>query len=85
MAIKVPFRKASDTVKNLAGIIKILHYEVETKAEEKRFIELIVDRGPLGHDHYYIPVDQDNLVELADIEDLTQIVGEFRMKAVKKE
>ena len=68
MAVKIPYSRAKSLIETYAEILRTLHFDVSTQAQEKRFIELLIKRGPLPEDHYLIPVDQDNLVELADVE-----------------
>ncbi len=68
MAVKIPYSRAKSLIETYAEILRTLHFDVSTQAQEKRYIEILIKRGPLPDDHYLIPVDQDNLVELADVE-----------------
>jgi hypothetical protein len=84
MAVKIPYSRAKSLIETYAEILRTLHFDVSTQAQEKRFIELLIKRGPLPEDHYLIPVDQDNLVELADVEWAKERVGKIRLEILAR-
>jgi hypothetical protein len=84
MAVKIPYSRAKGLVENYAEILRTIHFDVSTRAQEKRFIEFMIKRGPLPEDHYLIPVDQDNLVELADVEWVRDRVGKIRSEILSR-
>jgi len=84
MAIKIPYSRAKSLIENYAEILRTVHFDVSTQAQEKRFIEFMIKRGPLPDDHYLIPVDQDNLVELADVEWVRERVGKIRLEILSR-
>jgi hypothetical protein len=61
-----------------------LQFRASAQAQERKFIELLIQRDPLPEDHYFIPVDQDNLVELADVEWVKERVGKIRLEVLSK-
>jgi len=84
MAVKIPYSSAKRLIETYAEILRTLQFEASTQAQEKRFIELLIRRGPLPEDHYFIPIDQDNLVELADVEWVKERVGKIRLEVLSK-
>lgn len=84
MAIKIPYSRAASLIETYAEILRTVHFDVRTQTQEKRFIELLIKRGPLPEDHYLIPVDQDNLVELADVEWVKERVGKIRLEILSR-
>jgi hypothetical protein len=84
MAIKIPYSRATSLIETYAEILRTLHFDVSTQAQEKRYIELLIKRGPLPADHYLIPVDQDNLVELTDVEWVKERVGKIRLEILSR-
>jgi len=84
MAVKIPYSKAKSLVETYADILRTLHFEASTVANEKTYIELLIKRDPLPIDHYFIPVDKDNLVEIADVEWVKERVGKIRLEVLSK-
>jgi len=84
MAVKIPYSRAKSLIETYAETLRTLQFEASAIAKEKTYIELLIKRTPLPNDHYFIPVDKDNLVEIADVEWVKERVGKIRLEVLSK-
>jgi hypothetical protein len=84
MAVKIPYSRAKNLIETYAETLRTLHFDASTAAKEKTHIELLIKRDPLPNDHYFIPVDKDNLVEISDVEWVKERVGKIRLEVLSK-
>lgn len=84
MAVKIPYSRAKSLIETYAETLRTLQFEASAIAKERTYIELLIKRDPLPNDHYFIPVDKDNLVEIADVEWVKERVGKIRLEVLSK-
>jgi hypothetical protein len=84
MAVKIPYSRAKSLIETYAETLRTLHFDASTVTKERKYIELLIKRDPLPNDHYFIPVNKDNLVEIADVEWVKERVGKIRLELLSK-
>jgi hypothetical protein len=84
MAVKIPYSRAKSLIETYAETLRTLHFDASTVTKERKYIELLIKRDPLPNDHYFIHVNKDNLVEIADVEWVKERVGKIRLELLSK-
>ena len=83
MAVKIPAENARNAIKEYTQLLDSLDLIITIQVREKQYIILTIGFSPLDSSSFYIPLDEHNLCELADVEEIREIVSNTRSHLIR--